>query len=84
MQHTITLDLPDDPRIAALERENRTLKESIGTFVVSDRHHQELYQRWWQRGQTYQQQIRRALKAMESRNYGHAEHILRGLQLDAT
>ena len=38
-------------RIAALERENRTLKESIGTFVVSDRHHQELLLRWWQRGQ---------------------------------
>ena len=83
MPKTITIELPEDPRVAELERENRTLKESIGSFVVSDRHHQELYQRWWQRGQTYQQQIRRALRAMEARNYGHAEAVLRGLQLDA-
>lgn len=82
MQHTITIELPEDPRISALEKENRTLKESIGSFVVSDRHHQELYRRWWQRGQTYQQQIRRALRAMEARNYGHAEAVLRGIALE--
>ena len=83
MRHTITIDLPDDNRVAELSKENKTLKEAIGSFVASDRHHQELYQRWWQRGQTYQQQITRALKAMEARNYGHAEAVLRGIKLEA-
>lgn len=82
MARTITIELPEDPRAEELARENAALKKHANALVVSDRHHQELYLRWWQRGQTYQQQIRRALRAMESRNYGHAEKVLRGLQLD--
>lgn len=47
MARTITIELPEDPRAEELARENAALKKHANALVVSDRHHQELYLRWW-------------------------------------
>lgn len=70
---SITIELPDDPQIKELEKTIKHLTKDL-------RHHSDMYQRWWNRGQIMQQQIDRAIKALNDGRPGHAKHILMGIE----